>query len=35
MHALATSFEALVGYLYLNNPKRLDEIVLPLVEKAL
>ena len=35
MHALATSFEALVGYLYINNPKRLDEIVLPLIEKAL
>ena len=26
MHALATSFEVLIGYLYLNDKKRLDEI---------
>lgn len=26
IHALATSFEALIGYLYLNNKSRLDEI---------
>ena len=25
-HSLANSFEALIGYLYLNNPKRLEEI---------
>ena len=27
IHALATSFEVLIGYLYLNNPQRLDEIL--------
>jgi len=27
IHALATSFEVLTGYLYLNNPKRLDEVL--------
>ena len=26
LHALATSFEVLVGYWYLNNKKRLDEV---------
>lgn len=26
IHALATSFEVLIGYLYLNDKKRLDEI---------
>jgi len=26
MHALATSFEVIVGYLYLNDKKRLEEI---------
>ena len=26
MHALATSFEVLIGYFYLNNEKRLNEI---------
>ncbi len=27
IHALATSFEVLIGYLYLNDKKRLDEIL--------
>ena len=27
VHALATSFEALIGYLYLNNKERLDEVL--------
>ena len=27
LHALATSFEVLIGYLYLNNSERLDEIL--------
>lgn len=26
IHALATSFEVLIGYLYINNKNRLDEI---------
>ncbi len=26
IHCLATSFEAIIGYLYLNDKKRLDEI---------
>ncbi len=26
VHSLATSFEAVIGYLYLNNKSRLDEI---------
>ena len=26
IHALATSFEVIVGYLYLNNKKRLEEL---------
>jgi len=38
MHALATSFEVLIGYLYLNNEKRLEEIfeiVKPLLSEIL
>jgi len=27
VHALATSFETLIGYLYLNNKERLEEIL--------
>lgn len=27
IHALATSFETLIGYLYLNNKQRLDELL--------
>jgi len=27
LHSLATSFEVLLGYLYLNNKERLDEIL--------
>ena len=27
MHSLATSFEVLIGYLYLNDKQRLDEIL--------
>lgn len=27
IHSLATSFEVLIGYFYLNNPKRLEEIL--------
>jgi len=27
VHSLATSFETLIGYLYLNNQERLDEIL--------
>ena len=26
IHSLATSFEGLIGYLYLENPQRLDEV---------
>ena len=32
IHSLATSFEVLIGYFYLNNKKRLDEI-LSLIKK--
>ena len=34
IHSLATSFETLIGYLYLNNEKRLDEI-LKIIENLL
>lgn len=34
LHALATSFEVLIGYLYLHDKKRLDEI-LKLIEPHL
>jgi len=34
IHALATSFEVLIGYLYLNNTERLDEI-LKIIQNAL
>ena len=32
LHALATSFEAICGYLYLNNKQRLKEILEPIIE---
>lgn len=37
VHSLATSFEALIGYLYLNNKERLNEILnklKPLIEES-
>ncbi len=34
IHCLATSFEVLIGYLYLENPKRLEEI-LSFIEKEI
>ena len=34
IHSLATSFEVLIGYLYLNNKERLNEIF-KLIEKGL
>ena len=34
LHSLATSFEGLIGYLYLENKERLDEI-LKIIEKEM